>query len=158
MLKCFFVAVVTVLMTAPSNRDGDEVDRLAEMKWSCLQTISKTHRVFAELHISPGTVEYRYLARHSFLNYYRVVNSGSNIYHCHKKCMLCDSSYGSLRLQLLEINSRRARFPLETFSSTDKGILCLLNGCSRRGTQCRYNVSFVLTSVCVIEGYLVQWE
>lgn len=30
--KCFFVAVVTVLITAPSNRDGDEELRLLDMK------------------------------------------------------------------------------------------------------------------------------
>lgn len=35
-LKCFLVAVVTVLMTAPSNKDGDDDDRLDEMNWSCL--------------------------------------------------------------------------------------------------------------------------
>lgn len=35
-LKCFLVAVVTVLMTAPSNREGEEELRLLEMKWSCL--------------------------------------------------------------------------------------------------------------------------
>lgn len=31
-LKCFFVAVVTVLMTAPSNREGEDEDKLEEMK------------------------------------------------------------------------------------------------------------------------------
>lgn len=35
--KCFFVAVVTVLMTAPSNKEGDEELRLLDMKWSCLE-------------------------------------------------------------------------------------------------------------------------
>lgn len=30
--KCFFVAVVTVLMTAPSNREGDDEDKLDEIK------------------------------------------------------------------------------------------------------------------------------
>lgn len=30
-LKCFFVAVVTVLITAPSNSDGED-DKLDEMK------------------------------------------------------------------------------------------------------------------------------
>lgn len=35
-LKCFLVAVVTVLMTAPSNKDGDDDDRLDEMNCSCL--------------------------------------------------------------------------------------------------------------------------
>lgn len=34
--KCFFVAVVTVLITAPSNREGEEELRLLDMKWSCL--------------------------------------------------------------------------------------------------------------------------
>lgn len=36
MLKCFFVAVVTVLMTAPSNKEGEDDDRLDEMNCSCL--------------------------------------------------------------------------------------------------------------------------
>jgi hypothetical protein len=31
-LKCFLVAVVTVLMTAPSKSEGEEEDRLDEMK------------------------------------------------------------------------------------------------------------------------------
>lgn len=35
--KCFFVAVVTVLITAPSNKEGDEELRLLDMKWSCLK-------------------------------------------------------------------------------------------------------------------------
>lgn len=35
-LKCFLVAVVTVLMTAPSKSEGLEELRLLEMKWSCL--------------------------------------------------------------------------------------------------------------------------
>jgi len=30
--KCFFVAVVTVLITAPSNKDGDEELRLLDIK------------------------------------------------------------------------------------------------------------------------------
>ena len=30
--KCFFVAVVTVLITAPSNKEGDEELRLLDMK------------------------------------------------------------------------------------------------------------------------------
>lgn len=37
MLKCFLVAVVTVLMTAPSKRDGEDEDKLDEMNWSCLE-------------------------------------------------------------------------------------------------------------------------
>lgn len=35
--KCFFVAVVTVLITAPSNREGEEELRLLDIKWSCLK-------------------------------------------------------------------------------------------------------------------------
>ena len=35
--KCFFVAVVTVLITAPSNKDGDDELRLLDIKWSCLE-------------------------------------------------------------------------------------------------------------------------
>ena len=31
------VAVVTVLITAPSNKDGDEELRLLDIKWSCLE-------------------------------------------------------------------------------------------------------------------------
>lgn len=41
--KCFLVAVVTVLMTAPSNKDGEEELRLLDMKWSCLKSNTKTH-------------------------------------------------------------------------------------------------------------------
>lgn len=40
--KCFFVAVVTVLITAPSNREGEEELRLLDMKWSCLKRQGKT--------------------------------------------------------------------------------------------------------------------
>lgn len=39
--KCFFVAVVTVLITAPSNREGEEELRLLDMKWSCLKRQEK---------------------------------------------------------------------------------------------------------------------
>lgn len=35
-LKCFFVAVVTVLITAQSNSEGEDDDRLDAMKCSCL--------------------------------------------------------------------------------------------------------------------------
>lgn len=41
--KCFFVAVVTVLITAPSNREGEEELRLLDMKWSCLKGQGKTN-------------------------------------------------------------------------------------------------------------------
>lgn len=41
--KCFFVAVVTVLITAPSNREGEEELRLLDMKWSCLKRQGKTN-------------------------------------------------------------------------------------------------------------------
>lgn len=40
--KCFFVAVVTVLITAPSNKEGDEELRLLDMKWSCLKSKAET--------------------------------------------------------------------------------------------------------------------
>lgn len=42
--KCFFVAVVTVLITAPSNREGEEELRLLDMKWSCLDGKEKKYK------------------------------------------------------------------------------------------------------------------
>ena len=60
--KCFFVAVVTVLITAPSNKEGDEELRLLDMKWSCLK--DKVESIFS------AVIKWRQQTEETFLVFF----------------------------------------------------------------------------------------